>query len=182
MSGKGRAYINGSMVTLSLLSEIGDSLVDIHGQHEHQTLLRQETHLDILDQAGDLEALRSEVGERAQTFLNTMRELGLLKEREKQRAQMEELLKFQAEEIASANLGHSHPKVVEAIKAQVSQLIHISNLYYTGPQIELAELLVKNSILDQVFSATPALRLMRPRSSWPGSSAGKKEKADKTCY
>jgi len=53
--------------------------------------------------------------------------------------------------IASANLGHSHPRVISAINAQAKKLIHISNLYYTEPQIELAELLVKNSVLDRVF-------------------------------
>ncbi len=53
--------------------------------------------------------------------------------------------------IASSNLGHSHPKVVAAIKDQADKLIHVSNLYYTEPQLELAELLVKNSALDQVF-------------------------------
>ncbi len=53
--------------------------------------------------------------------------------------------------IAAVNLGHCHPKVTEAIRAQSEKLIHISNHYYIEPQIELAEALAKNSILDQVF-------------------------------
>lgn len=50
-------------------------------------------------------------------------------------------------------LGHSHPAVVEAITQQARQLIHTTNLYYTTPQLELAELLVENSCADRVFFA-----------------------------
>jgi acetylornithine aminotransferase/acetylornithine/N-succinyldiaminopimelate aminotransferase len=53
--------------------------------------------------------------------------------------------------IAVNVLGHAHPAVVKAITDQAQRLIHVSNLYYTTPQIELAELLVKHSCADQVF-------------------------------
>ncbi|MBI5599130.1 MAG: acetylornithine transaminase [Deltaproteobacteria bacterium] len=53
--------------------------------------------------------------------------------------------------LAVANLGHSHPKVVEAIKAQAGRLIHTSNLFHIGPQAELARLLCENSFADKVF-------------------------------
>jgi len=53
--------------------------------------------------------------------------------------------------IAVCNLGHSHPKVVEAIKKQVEILTHTSNLYYTEPQIHFARFLVENSFADKVF-------------------------------
>ena len=49
------------------------------------------------------------------------------------------------------SLGHCHPAVVEAVTQQLNTLIHVSNSYYTIPQIELAELLVQNSCLDKVF-------------------------------
>jgi acetylornithine aminotransferase/acetylornithine/N-succinyldiaminopimelate aminotransferase len=49
------------------------------------------------------------------------------------------------------SLGHCHPIVVEAVTQQLKTLIHVSNSYYTIPQIELAELLVQNSCLDKVF-------------------------------
>jgi acetylornithine aminotransferase/acetylornithine/N-succinyldiaminopimelate aminotransferase len=55
--------------------------------------------------------------------------------------------------IAVCSLGHCHPKVTEAICTQAQKLIHISNLYNSQPQIELAELLVANSFADQVFFA-----------------------------
>ncbi|MBN2569466.1 MAG: acetylornithine transaminase [Deltaproteobacteria bacterium] len=53
--------------------------------------------------------------------------------------------------IAVCSLGHSHPRVVEAIKKQADVLTHVSNLYYIEPQILFAELLVENSFADQVF-------------------------------
>lgn len=53
--------------------------------------------------------------------------------------------------IAVCSLGHSHPKVVAAVKEQLDKLIHVSNLYYTEPQTQLAKLLVENSFADKVF-------------------------------
>jgi predicted acetylornithine/succinylornithine family transaminase len=53
--------------------------------------------------------------------------------------------------IAVCSLGHSHPRVVEAVKKQVEILSHVSNLYYSEPQVEFAKLLVKNSFADRVF-------------------------------
>jgi acetylornithine/N-succinyldiaminopimelate aminotransferase len=55
--------------------------------------------------------------------------------------------------IAVNNVGHTHPKVVNAIKKQSEKLIHISNIYYNEPSIELAENLVRLSKLDKVFFA-----------------------------
>lgn len=53
--------------------------------------------------------------------------------------------------LAVCNLGHSHPEVVKAIREQAENLIHISNLYHSLPQIKLAELLCENSFADKVF-------------------------------
>ncbi len=53
--------------------------------------------------------------------------------------------------IAVCSLGHSHPKVTQAISQQAQKLVHVSNLYYTEPQIQLAELLVNNSFGEKLF-------------------------------
>jgi acetylornithine aminotransferase/acetylornithine/N-succinyldiaminopimelate aminotransferase len=55
--------------------------------------------------------------------------------------------------IAVCALGHCHPAVTRAISEQASRLVHVSNLYYTKPQTELAELLVENTFADKVFMA-----------------------------
>lgn len=53
--------------------------------------------------------------------------------------------------IAVCNLGHAHPKMVKAIRKQAKDLMHVSNLYYTRPQAEVAALLTKHSFADKVF-------------------------------
>ncbi len=55
--------------------------------------------------------------------------------------------------LAVNNLGHAHPAVAEAIREQAGKLLQMSNLYYTVPQLELAEALVENSCMDKVFFA-----------------------------
>ncbi len=55
--------------------------------------------------------------------------------------------------LAVCNLGHSHPEVAKAATAQLTQLVHVSNIYYTTPMVELAELLVQLSFADRVFFA-----------------------------
>ena len=55
--------------------------------------------------------------------------------------------------LAVTNLGHCHPKVVEAVRAQAGELFHVSNLYHIAPQAELAKLLCENSFADKVFFA-----------------------------
>src|SRR5208337_3489782 len=55
--------------------------------------------------------------------------------------------------LAVCNLGHTHPQVARAAAAQLAQLVHVSNLYYSTPMVELAELLVRLSFADRVFFA-----------------------------
>jgi acetylornithine aminotransferase/acetylornithine/N-succinyldiaminopimelate aminotransferase len=55
--------------------------------------------------------------------------------------------------IAVCSLGHCHPAVTEAVCSQAGKLMHVSNLFYTAPQIELAEMLTANSFADKVFMA-----------------------------
>ena len=52
VKGTSRCFVNDSPVSVGVLKEIGDALVDLHGQHEHQSLLRAETHIDVLDAFG----------------------------------------------------------------------------------------------------------------------------------
>lgn len=80
--------------------------------------------------------------------------------------------------IAVNSLGHNHPKLIKAVTEQASRIIHISNLYYTKPQVSLAQKLVENSDLDKVFfcnsgaeSIEAALKLARRY----GSKTGRQE-------
>ena len=62
--------------------------------------------------------------------------------------------------IAVNNLGHSHPKIIEAIKQQAEKLLHVSNFYYTEPQSELVERLAHLSGLERVYLCNSGLEAM----------------------
>ena len=62
--------------------------------------------------------------------------------------------------LAVCNLGHAHPQVARAAAAQLKQLVHVSNLYYTTPMVELAEVLVAKSFADRVFFANSGAEVM----------------------
>ena len=101
-SGKNRAYINDSPVTLATLSAVGESLMNICGQHEHQALLNADHHVDILDEFGELLPLRTDYAEifrRVQVLRERRRSLAGLREK---RAEREDFLRFQIREIADA--------------------------------------------------------------------------------
>lgn len=63
LDGKSRAFVNGMQIPVSSLKRLGDELVDMHGQHEHQSLLKTQNQRDFLDVFGNLNSLRSSVSE-----------------------------------------------------------------------------------------------------------------------
>lgn len=102
--GKSRAYINDSMVNVQTLSEISRSIIDVHGQYEHQSLLMPDNQLNLLDAYGGLLAERREVTELYEKQSDLMHKIQALIEKEKERAQRLDVLRFQINEIESANL------------------------------------------------------------------------------
>ena len=102
--GKNKVYINGSLANLATLAALGANLADIHGQHEHQSLLSPERQLDMLDSFGGLDGLRDEVAGIYRRLMGVRKELAELEAGERDRAQREDLLRFQKSEIESAML------------------------------------------------------------------------------
>ncbi len=102
--GKSRAFINGSLANLALLSAVGEESLNIYGQHEHQSLQRQESHIDILDEFGGLMELRSVYQDHFRRLMQVKKELGELKAYEERVSRERELMTFQLGEIESANL------------------------------------------------------------------------------
>jgi DNA repair protein RecN (Recombination protein N) len=102
--GRSVARVNGRSVTLGLLSQIGEGLVDIHGQSEHLSLLRPASHLDLLDRYGGLEEQRAAFAQIAAQIRAVRRELGDLLDNEEALARRAELLAYQVEEINAARL------------------------------------------------------------------------------
>lgn len=103
-SGRSRCRINGELANLKQLEELGADLVDIHGQHEHQSLFRIETHLELLDDFGETDTERHQVSENYHNLLDLQRELDSLLHTLKTSEREKELLQFEVKELASANL------------------------------------------------------------------------------
>src|SRR6266481_1382390 len=99
-----RQFINGSPITLSVLKNIGDELVDLHGPHDHQSLLSPETQLSLLPIFARAEEQLEEYRKHYQQLQTLLAEHGALNTAETAREQELELLRHQVAEIKSANL------------------------------------------------------------------------------
>jgi len=102
-SGKNRVYINGALASLSSLAAIGESLINICGQHEHQMILDAERHADILDEFGGLMPLRSAYREAHDRYRSLQARFREIQELRRKKEEREELLRFQAGEISQAD-------------------------------------------------------------------------------
>ena len=100
--GRSRAYINDRMATVASLAEIGDELVDIHGQHAHQRLLSLTTQRNSLDQFGNVNTTELQSAREAVTHIDA--NLAALGGDEKSRVREIDLLQFQCDEIESSKL------------------------------------------------------------------------------
>ena len=112
-AGANRQFINGSPTALNTLAALGESLVDIHGPHEHQSLLHPARQLAILDAFGNLEPARQEFAELVRRRAALEAEKAALVVDEKTYAQQLDLLRFQVNEITTARLQAGEDAQVE---------------------------------------------------------------------
>lgn len=103
LKGTNRCFLNDSPVTLNLIKEVGDLLVDLHGQHEHQSLLRTETHIEMVDSFANLENQLSEYSKNYHELNTLQKELRELLEKESALKEKRELYQFQIKEIDAVN-------------------------------------------------------------------------------
>ncbi|CAA9351962.1 MAG: DNA repair protein RecN [uncultured Gemmatimonadetes bacterium] len=103
-AGRNRAWVNGSPTTAAVLGELGRALVDLHGQHEHQTLLKRDEQRAILDAYGGHGDLLSAVREAHREAVRLRRDITELDTRRRDAAQRADFLRFQADEIEAASL------------------------------------------------------------------------------
>lgn len=97
--GQSRCFLNDSPVKLDVLKEAGDILVDVHGQHEHQSLLRTATHIELLDDFGGLKGLVDSFAESHRGLQDLIAEANSLRERERQLKERRDLYEFQIKDI-----------------------------------------------------------------------------------
>jgi DNA repair protein RecN (Recombination protein N) len=124
-SGKNRIYLNGSLATLAQLQPLTGQMVTIYGQHEHQGLLRSETHLLLLDRFAGAEETAAACQRLHRELRGLDDHLRRLEEAERQRQQRLDLLTFQSGEITAAAL---RPGEEEELAAERLLLQHAGRL------------------------------------------------------
>ena len=113
-AGRSHIYLNGVLGTASLLSSVGERLVNIHGQHAHQSLLRPAGHLGLLDDFAQTSGERTALGELVRDLKTAEEKLRVHKEGVRERAQRADLLRFQVEELEKAALRAGELAEIEA--------------------------------------------------------------------
>jgi DNA repair protein RecN (Recombination protein N) len=123
--GRNICRVNGRVVTLGLLSEIGELLVDVHGQSEHLSLLRVPEHILLLDRYASDDDILQSYKEQYQTLAEVRRQLEQLRKQEQDSARKIEFLTFQINEVESANL---QPGEDETLLEERSRLANAEQL------------------------------------------------------
>jgi DNA repair protein RecN (Recombination protein N) len=184
---RGSTRANGRTVTVGMLREATEGLVDLHGQHEHQSLLQVEKHLDLLDQyggsllqqegksldlldrygGGSLVGVREELGALVRQLLRVQGEIRDLLGDDRDRARKEDLLRFQVEELTAAKLRAGEEEELEAErqvlahagKLKLTATTAYANLYEgAGRQLSANDLLGRvKAELEDVLRHDPSL-------------------------
>jgi DNA repair protein RecN (Recombination protein N) len=114
ISGTNRQFINGSPTTLSILKNLGDELVDLHGPHDHQSLLSPDKQLSLLDSVARAEEQLDEYQKHYRQMKSLVAEHAALNTAETAREQELDLLRHQISEICAANLVTDEEEEIEA--------------------------------------------------------------------
>lgn len=120
-----RAFINDTPVTIAILKQVGDFLVDLHGQHDHQMLLRDENHRGVIDDFDEMALPLKNYRQAWQTMSELQKKLALLQKRESELREKTDLFQFQVNELDEANLD---PEEEEQLVAELNLLDNAEDL------------------------------------------------------
>ena len=159
-NGRSRLYVNGSLATAKMVSDLTDNLLSIASQHDHQQLLQPALHLDFLDSVGDLEDCRNEFSRLFAAWQQKNGELQDLRRQEKDKEKRKEFLDFQVREIRDAMLAIGEDELLEAEKKRLKNLdllIKLSQESYKSLSFSLTDGLARiRKNMEQVASLDPA--------------------------
>jgi DNA repair protein RecN (Recombination protein N) len=133
--GSNRCFVNDSPVALNIIKDLGDLLVDLHGQHEHQSLLRKETHINFLDGFGNNEELLRTYKWLYTSLNKLLTELKEIKEKDSAYREKRDVLEFQMKEIdaVSPQFGEEEKLASELkILENSEKLLALTNKIYDG--------------------------------------------------
>lgn len=162
-TGRNRTYLNGNLCPVHLLEELGGALVDVHGQHEQQSLLSSAAQMEALDAFGRLHALRQDYQAAYRSWQERVAERESLAAHIAQRREREDLLRFQFQEISDAaveagedaRLEQERPRLMHSQQlGDLSDQLH--ELLYAGDQGVLSLLASSRKLLAKMMSIEPA--------------------------
>lgn len=162
--GRSKAFINGQPCPLSQLKELGSLLMDIHSQHQHQSLLQKDTHRKLLDEFSGAEDLAEQTRDAWKAWHRTSQKLEQRRQNADEAEAKLQLLRYQVEELDRLALGDGEQETLEQEQAQLSQadaVLHSSHqaaLLCTEDETSAADL-VRQALqqLEQLPVDVPAL-------------------------
>ncbi len=162
--GRSRSFINGRPTSIQLLQELGQQLVDIHGQHAHQSLLRKTVQQQLLDAYGGFCTHADEVGRCYREYQAHQKQLNKLSESAKDHNARLDLLQFQANELTQLNLTLEELETLDYELHRLSNLDQLQigcgtllNELYEGDDTVLTRLNSACAKLEQLQILDPAL-------------------------
>jgi DNA repair protein RecN (Recombination protein N) len=153
-SGRSRAFIDDNPVPLNLLTELGDQLIDLHGQHDHQALLYIENHLSYLDNYSGNHELLNQTRLQFNSYVTCLRELNELKSNYEEFKKQQELLRFQLHEIDRSN---PEPDEDTNLEQEERLLNQAEKLVETGQILEQLLYEGDSSVISRLSSARSQL-------------------------
>jgi DNA repair protein RecN (Recombination protein N) len=153
-SGRSRAFIDDNPVPLNLLTELGDQLIDLHGQHDHQALLYIENHLSYLDNYSGNHKLLNQARLQFNSYLTCLRELNELKSNYEEFKKQQELLRFQLQEIDRSS---PEPDEDTHLEQEERLLNQAEKLVETGQILEQLLYEGDSSVISRLSSARSQL-------------------------
>ncbi len=170
MNGRNICRVNGRVITLALFGQIGDHLVDIHGQGEHLSLLRPASHLPLLDSYAGLDSERDALAQQVRQLHKLQQELQRLRDDARDAARRQDMLAFQVQEIQAAGL---QPDEEEELRVERTRLANAEKLMaYSNEMLRLLQETATDApaasdMLNQAERAASQLsRLDESRAGW----------------
>ena len=154
VKGQSRCFVNDTPTTLTVLSSVGDLLVDLHGQHQHQSLLKVDTHTDRLDEFGGTASMLSDFQRSYDRLKELFEMLRSLRQREQQLKEKHDLFEFQIKEIDAVN---PHAGEEDELEQELKILENAEKLHEVTSQLYGVLYESENSLQDQLASISRML-------------------------
>jgi DNA repair protein RecN (Recombination protein N) len=165
LNGRNVARVNGRVTSVSLMREIGELLVDIHGQSEHLSLLRVQYHQKLLDRFAELEEISTAYHATYLRLQTVRRELDALRQSERDAARLMDMLNYQIQEIELANLNDGEEDLLREERnrlANAEELNSITQEALIALDEGSPESAAATDLLGQVISALNQLTRLDP--------------------